>query len=212
MLSVIRRNKSITSIAFLAIGLSLFLAIQYFIGGTDQSGLVQSKLNQMILSDLWYVILYVHITSSIMALGIGWLQFVGRIRVKSIRMHRMMGRIYSYGVLLGGISGFYLSFYADGGWISSLGFLTVSVLWIYTLIRGIRSITVKKNRLEHQRWMTRCYALTFAAVTLRLYLGFSVAIFGEENFNDYYRVIAWLSWVPNLIFVEWLLNRPKQKK
>ncbi|MMZ69505.1 hypothetical protein D1872_323530 [compost metagenome] len=57
--------------------------------------------------------------------------------------------------------------------------------------------------------MTRNYALTFAAVTLRIYLPVSMLIFGLEHFNDYYRVIAWLSWIPNLIVAELILKRQK---
>ncbi|MEQ8879328.1 MAG: DUF2306 domain-containing protein, partial [Cyclobacteriaceae bacterium] len=62
---------------------------------------------------------------------------------------------------------------------------------------------------EHQRWMLRSYALTFAAVTLRLWLpaltGLGIA------FIVAYKIISWLSWVPNLLVVEWLINRTGTK-
>nr|WP_255807636.1 DUF2306 domain-containing protein [Cohnella mopanensis] len=151
--------------------------------------------------------IYIHIATSITAICTGWLQFFGKLRARSIRTHRAVGKLYSYCVLLGGVTGVYLAFYATGGWVSSVGFLLLALLWIYTLVRGIRAITVNKDRREHQRWMTRNYALTFAAVTLRLYLPISIAAFGIESFNDYYRVIAWLCWIPNLFFAQWLLNR-----
>lgn len=198
--------------AFLAIGLSLYMAVQYFVLGTDKSGLVQDKLKKMSLDNLWYVMVYIHIVTSISAICTGWLQFIGKLRAKSIRAHRALGKIYSYCVLLGGVSGIYLSFYATGGWVSSVGFLLLALLWIYTLMKGIRAITVNKDTQEHQRWMTKNYALTFAAVTLRIYLPLSMAIFGFESFDDYYRAIAWLCWVPNLIFAQWLVNRSKRKK
>jgi hypothetical protein len=205
----IKGNKWLTATAFLAIGLSLFLAIQYFVMGADQSEFVLDKLNEMTLDGLWYAMLYIHIATSIAAICTGWLQFIGRIRARSIRLHRTVGRIYSYSVLLGGVSGVYLSFYATGGWVSSVGFLLLSLLWLYTMVQGVRAIAVRNNRLEHQKWMTMNYALTFAGVMLRIYLPISIVAFGLEAFNDYYRVIAWLCWVPNLFFAQWLLNRSK---
>ncbi|QJD86074.1 DUF2306 domain-containing protein [Cohnella herbarum] len=211
MIRAIKGNKWLTTVAFLAIAVSLFSAFQYFVMGANKSGLVLEKLRVMNLDDLWYVILYIHIATSIAAICTGWTQFIGQIRAKSIRVHRTIGRIYSYSVLLGGISGAYLSFYATGGWVSSAGFLLLSLLWLYTLFQGIRAIAARKDRLEHQKWMTRNYALTFAAVMLRIYIPISIALFGFEAFNDFYRVIAWLCWVPNLFFAQWLLNRSKPK-
>ncbi len=53
--------------------------------------------------------------------------------------------------------------------------------------------------------MVRNFALTFAAVTLRLYLPAS-AVVGVE-FELAYAAIAWLCWIPNLVFAELLFNR-----
>lgn len=53
--------------------------------------------------------------------------------------------------------------------------------------------------------MTRNYALTFAAVTLRIYMGLFFAV--GLDFEEFYPSLAWLCWVPNLILVEWWLLR-----
>ena len=56
--------------------------------------------------------------------------------------------------------------------------------------------------------MYRSYALTLAAVTLRIYMPLSLAL--GIGFEDAYRVVSWLCWVPNLVFVEaWLLPRAR---
>jgi hypothetical protein len=53
--------------------------------------------------------------------------------------------------------------------------------------------------------MTRNYALTFAGVTLRLWLIlFQVA---GLDFTFSYIAMAWISWIPNLILAEWMFNR-----
>ncbi len=54
--------------------------------------------------------------------------------------------------------------------------------------------------MRHQRWMVRSFALCFAAVTLRLYLGAAMA--GGLVYAQAYPVISFLCWVPNLVVAE----------
>jgi Predicted membrane protein (DUF2306) len=63
---------------------------------------------------------------------------------------------------------------------------------------------------SHRQWMVRAYALTFAAVTLRLWL----VIFQVTgvDFAEGYVAVAWLSWVPNLIVAEWIVNRIRPRQ
>jgi hypothetical protein len=49
--------------------------------------------------------------------------------------------------------------------------------------------------------MVRNFALTFAAVTLRLYL--PAWMIAGVAFDVAYPLIAWLCWVPNLAMVAW---------
>jgi len=64
----------------------------------------------------------------------------------------------------------------------------------------------------HRAWMIRSMSLTFAAVTLRLYLPV-VPLLGLP-FVDGYRAISFLAWVPNLILAELYLrgafDRPRR--
>jgi hypothetical protein len=53
--------------------------------------------------------------------------------------------------------------------------------------------------------MVRNFALTFAAVTLRLWLPASIAVSIPGELA--YQVIAWLCWVPNLLVAELLLSQ-----
>jgi hypothetical protein len=55
--------------------------------------------------------------------------------------------------------------------------------------------------------MVRNFALTFAAVTLRLWLPASVA--SGMPFEVAYPVVAWLCWVPNLLAAELFLRRTR---
>jgi hypothetical protein len=61
--------------------------------------------------------------------------------------------------------------------------------------------------VQHRAWMIRSFALTFAAVTLRLYLPLAALL--SINFVDAYRAISFLAWLPNLLVVESYLRSRK---
>lgn len=173
--------------------------------GIKAQEFVTSK--EIALPDLWYRMLWVHAVSSGVALAIGWLQFVKRLRRRRTGLHRAVGYLYSVMLAAGGVTGLYMAYYADGGWIGKTGFATLAVLWLYTLYRSLKSVIVERDVKAHGRWMTRNYALTCAAIALRIYTGIADGVFGLSDTNDTFVVIAWLAWVPNLIFAQWLISR-----
>ncbi len=63
-----------------------------------------------------------------------------------------------------------------------------------------------RDFLLHKQWMVRCYALTLAAVSLRLELPVLQIGLGL-SFEASYAVVAWFSWVPNLVIAEWFFNQ-----
>jgi uncharacterized membrane protein len=153
--------------------------------------------------------IYTHAFASIVALALGPFQFSDNLRRKYPLVHRWSGRCYlAVGALVGGLSGLYMSQYAFGGPVGRLGFATLAVLWLYT---GLRAYLAIRRRAidDHRRWMVRNFALTLAAVTLRIYLPASV-VSGIE-FSLAYPAIAWLCWVPNIVFAEWRYNSTRNK-
>jgi Predicted membrane protein (DUF2306) len=52
--------------------------------------------------------------------------------------------------------------------------------------------------------MIRSFALTAAAITLRIYL--PLLPLTGLSFSTSYRIIAWACWVPNLFVAEWILR------
>lgn len=150
--------------------------------------------------------IYLHVFASIIALTLGPFQFSSRLRQTHPALHRWSGRLYlSIGVFFGGISGLYMAQFAFGGWVARSGFTLLALSWLFTGFIAYRAIRRRDIR-SHQRWMLRNFALTFAAVTLRIYLGPAVA--AGFQFEQAYALIAWLCWVPNLLFVEWLFRAP----
>ncbi len=197
-----------TCFAFLV---SSYIVVQYFIMDGFQTGLVKVKLMfGSKLSAFWYMMLFIHITTSIVALVIGPFTLSTKFRERNINRHRIAGRIYMVGILLGGVSGLYLSFYATGGLVAKLGFGLLSVLWLTSAYEALHRVKNKKIK-EHRNWMIRNYALTFAAVTLRIWLPLFIVLFGIEHFELSYAIIAWLAWVPNLIVAELFIRKRLNK-
>ena len=104
---------------------------------------------------------------------------------------------------MGGLSGLYISQFAFGGPVARLGFATLAVCWLYTGFRAYMAIRRKATE-EHRKWMVRNFALSFAAVMLRIYI--PISVMAGIDFATAYAVIAWLCWVPNLLVAEWRSN------
>ncbi|MBV1776437.1 DUF2306 domain-containing protein [Burkholderiaceae bacterium DAT-1] len=150
---------------------------------------------------------YIHAFASSIALIIGPLQFSGRIRRRWPQVHRWMGRIYlGVGILAGGVSALYIAQFAYGGLPSRLGFSSLALLWLYTGYHAYSAIRAG-NIKQHRTWMLRNVCLTYAAVTLRIYL--PVSLVAQLNFDVTYPAISWLCWVPNALFAEWYVRRSK---
>lgn len=149
-----------------------------------------------------------HVLGSGVALLIGGFQFLPGLRARRPRLHRATGRVYLIAVLIGGLGGATLALSADGGLVARVGFATLAVVWLISGWQAFRAIR-RGDIASHRRWMMRNFALTFAAVTLRIYLGLGQA--AGIPFDELYRLVAWLCWVPNLLVAEWwLLARAPQ--
>lgn len=199
-----RKNNSILTvlaIPAILIGIYPFL---YPVLDMRHHGLLQSKSPEL-LSSYWYnFFFYTHITMGGLALLTGWTQFNSGIRARKIQLHRLTGKIYILAVLGSSLAGLVIAIFASGRLISTLGFGTLAMVWLLSDIQAYAYIR-KRNIREHRNWMIRNYALTFAAVTLRIYLPLSALL--HIPGLDAYRAIAWLCWVPNLFFAEYLINR-----
>ena len=153
------------------------------------------------------LIVYTHIFASLAALALGPSQFSQTIRARTAVVHRAIGRVYLVGVFIGGTAGLLISRIAFGGLVSMAGFSSLSILWLFTA--GMALHAIRRGEVErHRLWMTRNFSLTFAAVTLRIYLGLFFA--AGSSFEDFYPLLSWISWVPLIVLFE-ILRRGDQK-
>jgi hypothetical protein len=200
--------KTFMWIVFAILALSIgFYPLIYYILDMHGKGLLSSKTPELLASTAWHTAFYLHITFGGIALLTGWSQFSQKLRDSYLAVHRSVGKIYVSAVLLSSIAGFYLALFATGGIICTLGFGTLAALWFFTVLKAYTSI-LKKEIKQHENWMIRNYALTFAAVTLRIYM--PLAHIMHIDFISSYRVISWLGWVPNLIVAGMIIRKRAQ--
>jgi uncharacterized membrane protein len=154
--------------------------------------------------------LRVHIAASAFAMILGAFQFLKVLRQKAPSVHRWMGRAYILACVVGGVAGGTIALSSTAGPIAGWGFFLLAVLWVpFTLLAWTSAM--RRDFVAHERWMIRSFALTLAAVTLRIYLPM-VGILDLE-FLPAYRAIAWLAWVPNLVIAEiWIAMRRRPRR
>jgi uncharacterized membrane protein len=149
--------------------------------------------------------LYTHIGSAGLALLLSPVQLSARLRARAPRLHRTVGRVVVAGILVGGAAGAVLATTSPAGPIGTAGFGGLAVLWVAFAVLGVRAIR-RGEVAAHRRWMLRAFAMTYAAVTLRLWLAVLVPVLGGD-FLAAYAIVPFLCWVPNLVVVEMLLRR-----
>ncbi len=143
-----------------------------------------------------------HLAGGIVALVLGAFQVNSRLRSRFLSIHRWSGRVYVFAAVVGGVAGFTLALHSFGGLVTHFGFGLMAICWVVATLNAYRHIR-RGDLIAHRAWMLRSYALTLAAVTLRIYLPLSQI--AEIEFEAAYQVISWLCWVPNLLVVEWFV-------
>ena len=184
---------------FLCIGVSLYAALVY--GLLPLGAYLHPEMRANFVAHPWGI--YLHVFAANAALVAGPLQFSGTLRARHPKVHRVLGRVYlGIGVAVGGASGLYMAQFAFGGVMPRLAFSLLALAWLYTGWRAYAAIRARDVR-AHREWMVRNFALTLAAVTLRVEL--PLLVIAGLPFETAYTMVAWLCWVPNLVAAQlWL--------
>lgn len=148
----------------------------------------------------------VHTLFGPLALTLGLVQFLPATRRPDRWLvHRMLGRIYGVSAVMLALAGLYMSFYSAGGIVTHTGFALLALSVLVTTVQGYRAIR-HGDVIRHRQWMLRSYVLIFGAVTLRILLPILITVY-HGQFLPAYRWVAWISWVPNLLWAEWIIRR-----
>jgi uncharacterized membrane protein YozB (DUF420 family) len=193
-------------IVFFLITLLAYNAFTYF-NFDFTYGFLRLK-QKAIATGLYLPFYYSHVLVAGAILVVGFFQVNTRFSLRWPKVHKALGKFYVYGILFfAAPGGLVMSFFIQRGPWVLWSFVLQSVLWFLFTAIAIKKI-MARNIEEHRKWMWRSYALTFAAVTLRLYTFFFGGSFDLAQ-PAAYGTIAWMSWVLNLVMIEIYLKWSK---
>lgn len=163
---------------------------------------------------LYMSVFYVHIFTAPLILLAGVSQFSRTLMIEKAIWHRNIGKMYvAVILLLSAPAGLVMSFYANGNAVSKFSFSFLTILWWVLTYLAYRK-ALEKQWIPHANLMIRSYALTFSAITLRLYM-FLIAkmgLFDTWTATEIYVMLSFMSWIPNLAIAEILISKGIGKK
>jgi uncharacterized membrane protein len=154
----------------------------------------------------WKAAFYIHVFTIIPVILAGFTQFSRYFLKEHRRLHKLMGKIYAYDILLiNAPAAMVLAVNANGLLPGRAAFVILDCLWFWFTCKGVTE--ARKGRIvSHRQYMIRSYALTLSAVMLRSWKLIILSFVYIDPLH-LYMIDAWMGFVPNLLFAEWLIRR-----
>jgi uncharacterized membrane protein YozB (DUF420 family) len=176
----------------------------------------QARLQPMPSFPGYYPLLVTHIFLGSVVLLAACLQVWPWLRQNHPLVHRTSGRIYVAAALPASLCVIVIAPMGLHGASQQVANTILAFLWFATTVAGFRAVR-QARYLDHRRWMLRSFALSFSIIANRLWLMVLFAVFVPEMYagGDVDPVVldqavgasAWISWVANLLIVQWWLDR-----
>jgi hypothetical protein len=207
-----RTPRLVVAILVVALVATPVLAFPYVLLDRDASRIDVS-------TDLAWVLLVVHVPSAALAMILGALQLVPRIRARR-RVHRRIGRTFlGLGALAFVATGIPLAITTPDGDITRFGVLLPALGW--PVAAAIAWSAIRAGDVaRHREWMIRLYAITFFAITARMVtpvlLLVQVPVMQSRYDGDVQAAVEasipygqWLGWVVNLALAELIIRHTR---
>src|SRR5690606_36380809 len=120
---------------------------------------------------------------------------------------RLAGKVYLACIVAGRAAAIPATLMTTAGFAAQIGFALLIVGWLYTAYHAYRAAR-QRRFADHRIWMIRNYALTFAAVLLRVFLLTGLALRQLDPsipFDQLYAASLWSSFVVSAIVAEWFI-------
>lgn len=198
ILWAMKNSILLVSMATITIVISA-LSWHYF--GSDAAGILRGKPDAVM--DWLPTILRIHIGGGMLAMASGTgLWFTSR-KQKRFGVHRWIGRFYGLSVLVGGVAGACIAPWSIGGTVTVFGFLGLATVWMYFTARAV-VLAMKGDIAGHQRAAAFSLAVTFSALTFRMFL--LIPLLTSLPFIPVYRFGSWACWIINIGLVALFLR------
>ena len=152
--------------------------------------------------------LLLHLTGGMLAISTGlvqiWLGLTNRVNT----LHRVLGKVYGAGVLLGSLGGFYMALTIPDHLAYRTGLLGLNVAWVITTGMALYAINLRRIE-QHREWMLRSYTVTFAFIAFRLgeqILRNWITLPDDPVADDLDTAMAWACWAIPLLLAEPLIQ------
>ncbi|GAA4713375.1 putative membrane protein (DUF2306) [Promicromonospora umidemergens] len=168
----------------------------------------------------YYPALVTHIFTGSVLLAAAVLQLWPWLRANHPRIHRWSGRVYVVAAVLTGIGALVTAQFPSEGPSQRIANSLLAVLLVTFTLLGFRAVR-QRRFTDHRAWMVRSTALAFSIVANRFWGVLLVVTFAPSFDGDMASspealsaaaASAWVSWVVNLLFAEWWLQRKPKKR
>jgi hypothetical protein len=152
--------------------------------------------------------LLLHLAGGGLAITAGLVQIWLGLTNRTSTLHRVLGKVYGTGVLIGSVGGFYMALTIPGHLAYVGGLLWLNVAWLVTTGMAIYAIRTRRIQ-QHREWMLRSYTVTFAFVTFRLaeaWLRPWFQVPDDPVADDIDTLMAWACWAVPLMLAEPLIQ------
>jgi uncharacterized membrane protein len=138
---------------------------------------------------------YTHIVCGSLALLLGGIQLSSRIRRKNLELHKLTGKAYVACVLASSIGAIVSLSFTSSPWAAKSAFWLLAICWPTATLMGYPR-GMKFDFAWHGKLMTYSYAMTCAAISLRILLGVQMGM--GVGFSTAYPIAAWGGFLINV--------------
>lgn len=199
-------------VVYLLLSIAVFLMakmITEYSSFQTNIGFLQFKQDYL-SNKIWLTAFYIHVFTAVLCLLAGFTQFSKHILKQNRKLHKYLGRLYAYNIMLINFpAGMVMAIYANGHLPSKLAFFILDCLWFWFTYKAV-IMAKQKNFTAHREYMIRSYALTLSAIALRSWK-IVLVNFTALDIPTIYMIDAWLGFVPNLLLAEWIIRRRRAK-
>ena len=164
-----------------------FIGLMYlYVLWNNERFLIDSKDPEWQHIDSFRWILLPHGLAAACALFLGPLQFSDRLRRRFAKAHRIMGRFYVAGVVVGAPIGIYIQYLEERmGESRSFTVATVADAGIWILATFMAMVFILRGKVQqHRQWMTRSFACALIFLEVR-------TISGLAHWDQFTEAIVW---------------------
>lgn len=155
----------------------------------------------------WVALL--HMIPGLLFLTLAPLQFVERIRLRRIGLHRGLGRVLATCAAISGVFAVVVNFRlpAFGGISTQAATVFFGAVFLFSLAKAIRHIRRKEVGL-HREWMIRTFALAMGVASIRVFIGLFTAL-SDLGVEEVFGASFWLGFSVNLLVAEVWINHTR---